>query len=144
VIEDRHDDLVAGRHRRPDRAADVERQRRHVRPELDLVGRCRAEHVGHRLMGLVGRGVAPAARQERPAVVGVRGPVVVVDRGNDRIGDLGPARTVEQRDRPAAVLDRESRKPAPQRLDVERGHGTLTDPAPRRGIETADPDRIRR
>jgi hypothetical protein len=118
-------DLVAGHQRRPDRAADVERQRRHVRPELDLVGRGRAEQVGHGGMRLVDRGVAAAAGEERTVVVRVRRPVVVRDRRDDRVRDLRPAGAVEQRDRPAVLLDREGRKPAPERFDVEGGHRNL-------------------
>ena len=93
------------------------------------------------------RCVAPPARQERAVVVRVRGPVVVADRGDHRLRDLGPARPVEEGDRPAAVLDREGRELAPQRLDVERGHGRIPlgdgrmdGTAARRGAsKTADP-----
>jgi hypothetical protein len=103
----------------------MERQRGHVRAELDL--RCvrRAEQVGHRLVGLVDRRVAPAAGQEGAVVVRVRRPVIGRDRLDDRFGDLRAAGAVEQRDGPAVLLDGEGGKTAAERLDVEGGHRVL-------------------
>ena len=60
VVEAGHDDLVAGLERRPDRPADVERQRRHVGAELDLVRRGGTEEVGDRGVGLGGHRVGPS------------------------------------------------------------------------------------
>jgi hypothetical protein len=47
VVELRDHDLVAGAPRAAERAREVVRQRRHVRPERDLLGRA-AEEVGER------------------------------------------------------------------------------------------------
>ncbi len=128
VVEAGHDDLVAGRERRRDRTADVERQRRHVRAELDLGRVGRAEHVGHRLVRLGDDRVAPAARQERPVGVRVRLAVVGGDGVDDRIGDLRPAGTVEVGDGPAVVLEREGREAvgeAPRRRRRASGNPRL-------------------
>ena len=50
MVEPRDDDVVAGAEQAPDGAAEHERERRHVRPELDAPGR-RVQEVLERLVG---------------------------------------------------------------------------------------------
>ena len=67
VVEVRHHDLVAGRQRRADRPAEVERQGGHVAPNLIDSGCGRAEQVGHRNVRLVrDRIVSLAGREGTP------------------------------------------------------------------------------
>ena len=107
-----------------DGAADVERQRRHVRAELDLVGRRRRE-VGERGMGVVDR----ASRRSRRAGTRRRGSRST--RGSRREGlddavrDLRAAGAVEERDRPAAVLDGEGRE---RRAERSTSNADMADP----------------
>ena len=122
VVERGHDDLVARLERRADRAADVEGQAGHVLAELDLVGRARVEQVGDRQVAVGHDRHAPLARDERPAVVRVRGPVVVDDRVDDPLRDLRAAGAVEERQRAAVLLEAQRGELAPERGDVERGH----------------------
>ena len=118
MVHAREDDLVAGREARPDRAAERERDRRHVRPEGDLVRVGRPEQVGDR---------GPRARDERVGLgarregaMGVRAAVreVVADRVQARVGDLRARGTVEPGDGHVAVSSREGREARPDRLDV--------------------------
>ena len=94
--------------------------------ELDLGGVGRPEHVGHRLVGLGDDRVAATARQERARRCwrSTRGSSdatasMTVSR------DLGPARAVEEGDRPAVLLERQGGKAPAERGDVEGGHRVL-------------------
>jgi hypothetical protein len=121
MIESAHDDLVARPQRRADRARDVERERRHIRPERDLV-RIDAEQVGERGMGVLDDRVRALGGEERAAMVGVRLAVVACDRVDHRLGDLRPAGTVEEDDRPSVLGEREGREPGANRVDIEGLH----------------------
>ena len=118
----RHDDLVTRLEGRPDRSAEMERERRHVRAELDLVRRGGTEQVGYRGVGLVGHRVGPPARGERTAGVRVRVAEVARDRVDHPLRDLGAARPVEEDGRPAVVLTGEGRELRPDSVDIEREH----------------------
>ena len=125
VVEGRDDDLVAGRQRRADRPAEVERQRGHVGAELDRLGIGGAEQVGHRNVRLVSDRVVALTGRERAAGIRVR---LAVVRGNgldDRVGDLGPAGSVEEHERPPVVKLTQGREAAAHRLDVEVDHRTV-------------------
>ena len=125
VVEVRHHDLVAGRQRRTDRPAHVERQRGHVRPELDRRGVGRAEQVGHREVRLVGDRVVPLAGREGASGIRVRLAVVGGDGLDDSVRDLRPAGSVKEDERPAVVQLGQGREAAADRLDVEVDHRTV-------------------
>jgi hypothetical protein len=110
VVQHRHDDLVAVAERRPDRAARRKRQRRHVRAELDLVGRGGTQECRHGDVGVREDLVAAAARLEVAAGVGVRVAQIAPDRVDDALRHLRPTRTVEKHDRPAVLLSLQRRK----------------------------------
>ena len=95
VVEARHDDLVPGLPVAREAPRHLERQRRHVRPEDDLLGPRRAEEVGHRRSRLGNDLVGGAARGKGPAVIRVRLVKVPDDPVGHLAGDLRAARVVE-------------------------------------------------
>ena len=116
----------SGPSERTDRAADMEGQAGHVRAELDLVGGRGVEQIRQRQVTVGHDGHAPLARGERPAVVGVRGPVVV-----DR----------QRRSPVAAPASRRARRrtPAAARPARARGRGTRGAAQRRQGRSSASP-----
>ena len=122
VVELGHDDLVARCPLAGERAAEMERQRRHVRPEGDL-RRLAAEEVGEGLACAGERGVGLDARRVRPVGVRVVVEEVVGHRVDDRDRDLGPAGPVEVRDGRAAVAAIEGGEVRADRVDGDDGFG---------------------
>ena len=101
---------------------DVERERRHVVAELDLVRAPGTEEVGDGRVCLVDDRVRRLARREGAAGVGVRVRQVVADGIDDALRDLGAAGTVEERDGPAVLFAPQGWEFGAERLDVESGH----------------------
>jgi hypothetical protein len=95
VIESRHDDLVAGAKLAAERTRKREVQRRHVCSEADLVGAA-AEERGCGVVGLRDDEIAPPARLERSAQVGVGVAEAGGHRLDDRVRHLCAARPVEE------------------------------------------------
>ena len=100
VVEPRHEDLVAGAQAvARERAREAEVERRHVRPEADLL-RGRAEEARRGRARVIDERVGGHARRERSAGVRVR---LLVGRRtmrlDDRVGHLGSGRPVEERGR---------------------------------------------
>jgi hypothetical protein len=124
VVEPGDDDLVAGMQLARSRAREREVERRHVRAECDLPRRAAQPFAG-REPRVGDHGLRSATRLVGPADVRVRLAKVAGDRVDHLVGNLRPARSVEERE--AASERRETR---PDRVDVEgdRGHPlTLTD-----------------
>ena len=111
-----------GTQRRADAPTDVQRERRHVVAELDLVRARGAEEVGHGRVRLVGHGVAELAGRECPTAVGVGGREVVGDGVDDALRDLRAARPIEEGHGPAVLLAGQRRELGAQGIDIERGH----------------------
>ena len=95
VVEPRDEDLVTGAEFASDGAREREVERRHVRPEHDLLGRAAEEPRGGRTSPVEQLLGAPA-RLVRPADIGVRLPQVGGDRLDHRVRHLCPAGAVEQ------------------------------------------------
>ena len=117
VVELRGDDLVARVPIARRRARQCEIERRHVRAEDRLLRRA-AEKIRGREPRLRDQRLGPAARLVRPADVSVRVAEVARDGVDDRVGNLGPAGPVEERDRLA-----QRREARANRFDVERDRG---------------------
>ena len=122
VVEGRDEDLVARPKGRPDGAADVEREGRHVGAELDLVGRRGSEEVGDGRMRLGRHLVGRLTGRERAAGVRVHVAVVAGDGVDHPLRDLRATGSVEEDHRPAVLLPGECRELAPQGVDIEGGH----------------------
>ncbi len=120
VIELGHDDLVAGGPAPAERAPEVERQRRHVGAERDLLGPA-AEQVGERRARGVERGVGLDARREGPVRVGVVVEQVVAHRVHHRARHLRAAGAVEVGDGRAAVAALEGGELRADLVDARRG-----------------------
>jgi hypothetical protein len=121
VVERRDDDLVAGPQRGADAPPDMERERRHVVAELDLVRAGGSEEVGDSRVRFLGHRVGRLARRERAAVVGVGVGQVAGDRVDDALRDLGAAGSVEEGDRSPVLGMAERRELGPECVDVEHG-----------------------
>jgi hypothetical protein len=127
VVELGDDDLVAAAQRARHGVREQEVERRHVRPERDLLGRAARQVGGRRArrgdqLGRLARG------RERAAVVGRPAREMGAHGLDDHVGHLRAARPVEVGDRP-----RQRREAAADGVDVERhqslqsgAHGTST------------------
>ena len=104
VVQTRDDHHVAGLQRAGDRPADVQRQRRHVLAEDDLLRRRGVDEVGEGLVGAVQDGVGFATGGEEAAVVRIAVAQVVGDGVDHPARDLRAPRAVEE-DRRSAVDD---------------------------------------
>ncbi len=116
VVELRDEDLVARLQGSPDRPAEHEVERRHVRAEDRLV-RSASEERRRCVARMGDEGIAVAAPGERASEVRVRRAEVSGDRVDHRVGALRAARRVEVRGR-----RRRARRsgPGPRRRRVRR------------------------
>ena len=117
VIELGDDDLVARRPAPPERAPQVERERRHVGAEGDLRGAA-AQKVGERLPRGLDQGVGLDAGRIGPVRVRVVVEQVVAHRVHHGLRHLRAARAVEVGDGSAFVAALERREAGADRLDA--------------------------
>jgi len=128
VVHAGEHDLVAGRQRFAQRAAEREAERRHVGAEDDLFGAGGVQKIGDALARGVDHGVRAAAGGERAAVIGVHGQVIFGHRVDDLLGDLRPGGVVEKDGQSAVIGGPVERwKTRADSLDIERHSGPLTD-----------------
>ncbi len=122
MVELRHDDLVPGSPPAAEGPREMERERRHVRAESDLVGRS-LDEVRQRQTGGGDRLVGLLARRVEPVRVGVVAEEVFVHGRDDGPRDLRASRPVEIRDGPPRVPPLERREGSADRVDARSGGG---------------------